>query len=112
MDEALRGLSDIVMVAAPPSLQADGHLVLWSAVAGIALVMLVALWLRRRLMLLGLRWRLREPMLQPCACRLYAWLQRWHTPLSGMQRKQLEQLCFGGEGTLETLRDLLREVAP
>ncbi|SIO17918.1 MYXO-CTERM domain-containing protein [Sulfurivirga caldicuralii] len=110
MDEALRGLSDIVLV--PPSWPAVHEAALWPWLVGLALLIGVLLWQRRRLMLLWLRARLRAENAQPCACRLYAWLQGWHTPLTRDQRVQLEQLCFGGDGDADTLKVLLRELKP
>ncbi len=110
MDDALRGLSDIVLV--PPPAPAAQEAVIWPWLAALVLLMGVLLWQRRRLMLLWLRARLRAENAQPCACRLYAWLQRWHTPLTRDQRVQLERLCFGGEGDADTLKALLRELKP
>lgn len=110
MDEALRGLSDIVLVS-PPAPPAQ-MVVVWPWLVGLALLIGVLLWQRRRLMLLWLRWRIRAETVQPCACRLYAWLQRWHTPLIREQRVQLERLCFGGEGDATLLKALVREVKP
>jgi len=113
MDEALRGLSDIVLVA-PPAPAAAHSMPFWPwlALGGVLALLLVGVWKRRRLVLLWLRWRIERQSAQACACRLYGWLQRWGTPLDPVRRIELERLCFGGEGDGQTLRALLREVRP